>query len=56
MPKGLSPRDDRAALAEMTRDPRVIVPLIITTAVAYAVRKTLMTESSYSHAYPVDGE
>jgi CIC family chloride channel protein len=35
-------------LAEMTRDPRVMLPLIVTTAVAYAVRKTIMTESIYS--------
>jgi CIC family chloride channel protein len=35
-------------LTEMTRDPRVILPLIITTAAAYAVRKTIMTESIYS--------
>jgi CIC family chloride channel protein len=35
-------------LAEMTRDRRVMLPLIITTAVAYAVRKTIMTQSIYS--------
>ena len=35
-------------LAEMTQDHRVMLPLIITTAMAYAVRKTLMEESIYS--------
>jgi len=35
-------------LWEMTRDPDVILPLILTTAVAYAIRKTIMTQSMYS--------
>jgi CIC family chloride channel protein len=35
-------------LTEMTRDPDVILPLILTTAVAYAIRKTIMTQSMYS--------
>jgi CIC family chloride channel protein len=35
-------------LAEMTQDHRVILPLLITTAVAYAVRKTFMEESIYT--------
>jgi H+/Cl- antiporter ClcA len=37
-------------LAEMTQDHRVTLPLIITTSMAYAVRKTLMEESIYSLA------
>jgi len=35
-------------LAEMTQDHRVILSLIITTAVAYAIRRTLMEESIYT--------